>query len=71
MEWGSSYVWMYEHSDEEYVSDSELQEGMWLRYAHHDVRVINYCMYKLCTDVLLHVQGGLPFVWCQIIMGSD
>ena len=28
---GSDHVWMYDHSDEEVVSDSELNEGMWLR----------------------------------------
>ena len=27
----SDHVWMYDHSDEEVVSDSELNEGMWLR----------------------------------------
>ena len=27
----SSNVYMYDCSDEEVVSDSELQEGMWLR----------------------------------------
>ena len=27
----SDHVWMYDHSDEEAVSDSELNEGMWLR----------------------------------------
>ena len=30
MEHGSSYVWMYDSSDEEYFSDTELNEGMWL-----------------------------------------
>ena len=31
MEHGSTHVWMYDCSDEEFISDSELQEGMWLR----------------------------------------
>ncbi len=31
MNYGSELVYMYSESDEEYVSDTELQEGMWLR----------------------------------------
>ena len=30
MDYGSSHVWLYDDSDEEYISDSELKEGMWL-----------------------------------------
>ena len=30
MDYGSSHVWMYDDSDEEYFSETELQEGMWL-----------------------------------------
>ena len=32
MEHGSNHVWVYSDcSDEEYVSETELEEGMWLR----------------------------------------
>ena len=30
MDYGSSHVWVYDFSDEEYFSETELQEGMWL-----------------------------------------
>ena len=30
MDYGSSHVWVYENSDEEYFSETELNEGMWL-----------------------------------------
>ena len=30
MEWGSSYIYDYQHSEEEELSGSELEEGMWL-----------------------------------------
>jgi len=31
MDYGSKSVYVYSDSDEEYVSETELQEGMWLR----------------------------------------
>jgi len=31
MEYGSSLVYVYSDSEDEYVSDNELEEGMWLR----------------------------------------
>lgn len=31
MDYGSSHVYLYEHSDEEVVYDEEFKEGMWLR----------------------------------------
>lgn len=42
---GSDHVWMYDCSDEEVVSDSELNEGMWLRRVNHTVLLvcILYC----------------------------
>ena len=32
MNHGSTHVWMYDCSDDEFVSETELQEGMWLRW---------------------------------------
>lgn len=32
MDYGSTHVWLYDDSDEEFISDTELQEGMWLRF---------------------------------------
>ena len=31
MDYGSSHVFMYANSDEEVISDTEYDEGMWLR----------------------------------------
>lgn len=30
MDWGSQYVLEYDASSDEYISDGELEEGMWL-----------------------------------------
>ena len=45
MDYGSTHVWLYDDSDEEFISDSELQEGMWLR-----------CVYSYRSSALLAVS---------------
>ncbi len=47
MDHGSTYVWLYDSSDEEVVSDSELQEGMWLSLSDDRLEAAqnNLCMY--------------------------
>ena len=53
----SDHVWMYDHSDEEVVSDSELNEGMWLRQVVSN----GVDCYKICkilsTSFFLQCMG--------------
>lgn len=39
MDFGSSHVYEYEDSEEEYISDEELKVGMFLRYGLHCVKL--------------------------------
>ena len=46
MDFGSSHVYEYEDSEEEYISDEELKVGMFLRYGPYKVGSIG--LMNLC-----------------------
>ena len=42
MNWGSQYVLEYDASSDEYISDGELEEGMWLSADEDDDFMIRH-----------------------------
>ena len=54
MDYGSSHVYLYANSDDEVISDTEYNEGMWLRYVH-SVKI--FSIFPPDTN-LVYVEGG-------------
>lgn len=50
MDFGSSHVYEYEDSEEEYISDEELKVGMFLRYAIWTLWRVNYQSHCFNSD---------------------
>ena len=42
MDWGSQYVLEYDASSDEYISEGELEEGMWLSGDEDDEQASSY-----------------------------
>ncbi len=47
MDYGSEQVYVYSDSEEEYVSEAELEEGMWLRWVGGFVLVLSPQLFQV------------------------
>lgn len=70
MDYGSSHVWVYDFSDEEYFSETELQEGMWLsdsdRYGNVSVNTKVVCWLYYQWSQTIKQTPRTSVLACQI-----